>query len=195
MPKTKFVKDKAHNRFPAYCCEDIDTRVGRLEEAVAALVAGTVPDGSITLAKLAADARTYKRDLNSGLLFCEWIGTQEQYEQHVKENGGDPLVNCRYTVTDGTACAIVTTDEYAVGSLMAVYKEVEEGEANYSPHIGDTVDGLKIATLYKSFATKYDENPTIKNGTWRCIGYLGRNTFMDGADSHTCDFYLFQRIK
>lgn len=96
----KYVKDGAHNRYPAYCCDDIDVRVGALEEAVAALVAGTVPDGTVTLAKLADDARAYTREINKGTLICEWIGTQEEYAAHIAENGGKPLANVRYTITD-----------------------------------------------------------------------------------------------
>lgn len=94
----KYVKDGAHNRYPAYCCDDIDARVGALEEAVAALVAGTVPDGSVTLAKLAEDARTHTREINKGRLISEWIGTKEEYEAHLAENGGEPLPNVRYSL-------------------------------------------------------------------------------------------------
>lgn len=96
---TKYVKDDAHNRYAAYCCEDIDKRLGVLEEALASLVAGTIPDGSVTLAKLAADARTWSREINKGALFAEWIGTREEYEAHLAANGGSPLNNCKYTIT------------------------------------------------------------------------------------------------
>lgn len=96
----KFVKDKNHNRYPAYCCDDIDERLGALEEVVAALVAGTVPDGAVTLAKLANDARTYTREINHGTLISEWIGTHDEYEAHLYDNGGKPLPNVRYTITD-----------------------------------------------------------------------------------------------
>lgn len=191
----KFVKDRAHNRYEAYCCEDIEPRLKAMEEKLEALVAGTIPDGSVTLAKLANDARMYTRETNSGTLFTEWIGTQAQYDAHVQQNGGHPIPNCRYTITDGTPHAIVTTDDYAVGSLMVVFKLATDGEDLYAPFIGDTVDGLDIATTYKSKATLYKENPTTKNGTWRCIGYLGRNTYRDGTTDHTADFYLFQRIQ
>lgn len=96
----KYVKDDAHNKYPAYCCEDIDTRLARLEEAVAALVAGSVPDGSVTLPKLANDARTWTREINKGLLTAEWIGTKAEYEAHIAENGGEPNANTVYTITD-----------------------------------------------------------------------------------------------
>lgn len=96
----KFVKDRSHNRYPAYCCDDIDERVGAIEEALAALVAGTVPDGSVTLAKLAADARAYTREINKGTLICEWIGTEAEYAQHLAEHGGLPLANVKYSITD-----------------------------------------------------------------------------------------------
>lgn len=195
MSKKKFVKDRAHNRYEAYCCEDIEPRLKAMEEQLAALVAGTIPDGSVTLAKMAADARTYRREINSGALFCEWIGTKEQYEQHVQENGGQPLANCRYTITDDNLGALITTDDYPVGSLMSVYKTVTADEANDTPFIGKTVDGLDIVTYEASLSTRYSVTPTKKNGTWRCIGYFGRNTFMNGTTSSLCDFYLFQRIK
>lgn len=96
----KFVKDRAHNRYEAYCCEDIDKLLAYLTEAVEALVAGTVPDGAVTLAKLAADARTYTREINKGLLLSEWVGTHAEYLEHIEANGGQPLPNCRYTITD-----------------------------------------------------------------------------------------------
>lgn len=96
----KFVKDRAHNRHEAYCCDDIDPRIEALEAAVAALVAGTVPDGSVTLAKLAADARTYTREINKGALISEWIGTEAEYALHLAENGEQPLANVKYSITD-----------------------------------------------------------------------------------------------
>lgn len=97
---SKFVKDRAHNRYKAYCCDDIDPRLEAQEAAVAALVARTVPDGSITLAKLAADARAYTREINKGTLICEWIGTEAEYAQHLAEHGGLPLANVKYSITD-----------------------------------------------------------------------------------------------
>lgn len=103
---TKFVKDRAHNKYPAYCCEDIDARLGLIEEQLAALVAGTVPDRAVTLAKLADDARTWAREINRGTLFAEWIGTYNEYEEHIADNGGEPLPNVRYTITDHTAVSV-----------------------------------------------------------------------------------------
>lgn len=96
----KFLKDRNHNRYAGYCCEDIDPRLQALEEAVAALVAGTVPDGAVTLAKLAADARSYVREINKGRLLAEWVGSQAEYDAHVAENGGNPLPNVKYIITD-----------------------------------------------------------------------------------------------
>lgn len=122
----KFVKDRAHNRYTAYCCDDIDERVGKIEEALAALVAGTVPDGAVTLPKLADDARTYTREINKGTLFAEWIGTEAEHSQHLTENGGAPLPNVRYTITDAalppqtigniTKC----NRDFPVGTILAV---------------------------------------------------------------------------
>ena len=191
----KFVKDRAHNRYEAYCCEDIEPRLKAIEEKLEALVAGTIPDGSVTLAKLANDARTYTREINSGTLFSEWIGTRAQYDVLVEQNGGNPPQNVRYTITDDNSSAQVTTDDYAVGSLMVVIKDATDGGDLYAPYIGDTVDGLDIETSFRSHATWYKENPTNKNGTWRCIGYFGRNTFRDGTTDYTADFFLFQRIR
>lgn len=99
MPE-KYVKDRSHNRYPAYCCDDIDARVGALEVALEALIAGTVPDGAVTLAKLAEDARSWSREINNGLLVAEWIGTRAEYEAHLAENGGTPLTNVKYMITD-----------------------------------------------------------------------------------------------
>lgn len=122
----KFVKDRAHNRYPAYCCDDIDARVGAIEEALAALVAGTVPDGAVTLAKMANDARTYTREINKGTLICEWIGTEEEYNAHVAENGGNQLPNVKYTITDKKLGSVAHA-ETASGAPSAP-ENIEEGE-------------------------------------------------------------------
>ena len=139
----KYVKDRAHNRYKAYCCDDIDARVGALEEALAALVAGTVPDGAVTLAKLAEDARTYTREINKGRLISEWIGTQEEYEAHLAEIGGSPLPNVRYSV-DSLAWKTITAPDFA---HVPVQIDLQEG-AVYIIEIGQRLyNNLKIAVI------------------------------------------------
>lgn len=158
----KFVKDRQHNRYPAYCCEDIDERLGVLEAAVQALVAQTVPDGAVTLAKLADDARTYTREINKGTLFAEWIGTEEEYKAHIEENDGQPLTNVRYTITESTSLP--------VGSLVVVCdysnKVVNIGETRdiYAKHS----DG--VVSAYEAFFT--DKSGTCQkiSGTWASCG-------------------------
>ena len=128
----KFVKDKNHNRYPAYCCDDIDARLGALEAAVEALVAQTVPDGSVTLAKLAADARTYTREINKGRLISEWIGTRAEYTAYRDSVMIDP--NTRITITDDPAPAQVITEYYPdgqfelpVGALVIAHNSTNQG--------------------------------------------------------------------
>lgn len=132
----KFVKDRNHNRFPAYCCEDIDkdlgTRVKELEEALAGLVAGIMPDGSVTLAKLADDARTYVREINKGRLLSEWVGTQEEYAAHIAANGGEPLANVRYTIADKPASYAVKAGSLSAGApKLNSEKKLTEGTGYY----------------------------------------------------------------
>lgn len=153
---SKFVKDRAHNRHKAYCCDDIDPRLEALEAAVAALVAGTVPDGSVTLAKLAADAMTYAREINKGTLICEWIGTQEEYEQHLSEVGGSPLPNVRYSITNGNPPAEVSKfDEMSalpVGTIVAVRVFIGE-EAASLYRVGNKITSLYYAPEANYFFT------------------------------------------
>ena len=191
----KYVKDKAHNRYPAYCCDDIDERVGALEEAVAALVAGTVPDGSVTLAKLAEDARSWAREINRGTLVCEWIGTQEEYDEHVAENGGKPLANCRYTITD------YGLEPYAIGSFIAVRSEsVYLGDAGFVIGnerelylaIDSTGTPMKAhAEIGRRVYPDISESDYIQlEGMWRCCGETATREASDG----TWHYALYQRV-
>ena len=138
----KYVKDGKHNRYPAYCCEDIDkdlgARVKGLEEAVAALVAGTIPDGSVTLAKMAAEAHTYMREINKGRLLSEWVGTQEEYDAHVAENGGEPLANVRYTITDKPASYAAKAGVLSLGEpVLNSEKRLTTGAGYYFIRVGN----------------------------------------------------------
>lgn len=201
----KYVKDGKHNKFPAYCCEDIDNDIGarlqRLEEAVADLVAGTVPDGAVTLAKLADDARIYVKEINKGRLICEWIGTQEEYDAHVAENGGEPLANVRYTITDaetyikvsdmlsgtdlpvGTSLAIYSENDYKLGDKTKIYMLVTisqtTGEvivrAMRGEKSGETNDSLIYSNSYEMA------------GEWQCCGETGTTS--------TGKYFMFQRIE
>lgn len=185
----KFVKDRAHNRYPAYCCDDIDVRVGALEAAVAALVAGTIPDGSVTLAKLADDARTYRKDLNSGALFAEWIGTESDLSDHMRDHDYEMLPNVKYILTDETAPAHITDDDLLVGALITV--GVDDSQEK-SFQIGETCSNF---TKSENFATFYKYNESYQMaGTWRCIGRCGHLDGVEGESSSTT-FYLFQRVE
>lgn len=212
----KYVKDGAHNRFPAYCCEDIDKIVGKLVEDVAALVAGTVPDGAVTLAKLAADARTYSRELNKGLLTAEWIGTRAEYEAHVEENNGSPLANVKYIITDDEQGARITTDAYAVGSLVAAMEVINGEDMTSYPQIGDTCDSIVLPVLtyldgatqkhpyaftssdaaenYSMFRSYETEELKTLSGTWRLCGVTGTGS-LNGTATNLVAFYeLWQRV-
>lgn len=128
----KYVKDRNHNKYPAYCCEDIDgdlgARVKALEEALEGLVAGIMPDGSVTLAKLADDARSYTREINKGRLLSEWVGTQEEYAEHLAANGGSPLPNVRYSV-DSLAWETIEAPQWDSGEAAdAVSIVLNEGQ-------------------------------------------------------------------
>ena len=185
----KYVKDRAHNRYPAYCCDDIDERVGALEEAVSALVAGTVPDGVVTLAKLADDARSWAREINKGLLLAEWVGTQAEYEEHLAENGGQPLANVKYIITDTGAYAQLTADDYPVGSIVTVGVDPALNKEFY---IGDICDKIKrLGSLKDKFFLYASYNPQTAE-KWRCIGYCGEGVIDDNI---TGSFYMFQRVE
>lgn len=194
----KYVKDGKHNKFPAYCCEDIDALLGELVEAVEALVAGTVPDGSVTLAKLADDARSYVREINKGRLISEWIGTKEEYDAHIAENGGKPLPNVRYSIEGGEKYAQVVTDEYPVGSVMSVRVECEVWGADKF-RIGDTIEGklesFTNALGQAAMCFEYKESGVLEAyavaGKWRCCGLVATDT----SASATCQYYIFQRIE
>lgn len=185
----KYVKDKAHNRYPAYCCDDIDERVGALEEAVAALVAGTIPDGTVTLAKLAEDARSWAREINKGTLVCEWIGTQAEYEAHLEENGGEPLANCRYTITDNGF------ELFALGSfLTARATEMDLTDAPFV--IGWKYDLYIEATSYGEVTgdcaeIKEGDGLTKLDGKWRCCGECA----IVSTSDNDYRYALFQRVE
>ena len=186
----KYVKDRAHNKYPAYCCDDIDARVGALEAAVAALVAGTVTDGSVTLAKLADDAQKYAREINKGTLYAVWIGTTEEYNKHLEENGGEPLVNVKYIITDGLPSAHVTDLQYPVGvGALVLVKETYEGLLTLNT--GETQRNLYITSnddrsLFGKYAyLTYEEEVNNRSqsglegaqsarldGLWRRIGVV-----------------------
>lgn len=188
----KYVKDRAHNRYPAYCCDDIDERVGALEEAVRALVACSVPDGSITLAKLADDARSWNREINKGKLFAEWIGTQAEYEAHLAENGGKPLANVKYIITNDQTFARVTNhfNGNGVGDLVVVNETLDDrqwltiGERQEKLYI--TINGAGNQFGLYAFRTLQEEEEWhvpangvldsprsyILTGTWQRIGVM-----------------------
>lgn len=186
----KFVKDKAHNRYKAYCCDDIDELVGALIEAVEALEAGTVPDGAVTLAKLAKDARSWVREINKGTLICEWIGTQEEYDAHIAENGGEPLANCRYTITDAPVpFAQITSSDYPIGSIVTVRAaEAALGDAGLA--IGD--ERALYIDPNRNFAeiAKATGNEQLV-GTWRGCG----ETAIMTEDGVTYHYAIYQRVK
>jgi hypothetical protein len=199
----KYVKDRAHNRYPAYCCDDIDARVGKLEEDVAALVAGTVTDGSVTLPKLADDARTYVRELNKGTLIAEWIGTEAEYQEHLAAHAYEPLPNVKYTITDKPSFAQLTGYGMPVGSLVTVaLLSYDEGATKTRFTVGELVDCSDTSKhLYKigdgsewyTYGYGAIELNRLK-GTWRCIGYCGDGT--DPLDENLPQrMYLFQRVK
>ena len=178
----KYVKDRAHNRYAAYCCEDIDERVGALEEAVEALVAGTVPDGAVTLAKLAEDARSWSREINKGLLVAEWIGTRAEYEAHLEEHDYTPLTNVKYIITD---------DAQPVGSIVTVGVPTDDQYATKTAcEIGEeqTSLGRFLTSRFYSIGSGYPEKLA---GTWRCLGCCGKWTTDEGA----YDLYLFRRVE
>ena len=185
----KYVKDKAHNRYPAYCCDDIDKRVGALEEAVAAIVAGTVPDGSVTLAKLAADARSWVREINRGTLVCEWIGTQEEYDAHISENGGEPLANCRYSITDAPVpFAQITGSDYPLGSLVTV-RAAESALGDAGLAVGD--ERALYLDPSKSFAEIAKTTGSSQLvGTWRSCG----ETAIIDEDGVLYHYAIYQRV-
>ncbi len=154
----KFVKDRAHNRYEAYCCEDIDKLLGALSEAVAALVAQTVPDKSVTLEKLAEDARTYTREINHGALFCEWVGTYAEYTAHLAANGGQPIANVRYTITDHNA-SHVNAESVNAGKVKAnnyIYHEANKTSSSQN-RIYIDVSELEVGGLW-FFAAYYNAN-------------------------------------
>lgn len=161
----KFVKDKNHNRYPAYCCEDIDSdlgaRVKALEDKLKGLVAGVMPDGSVTLAKLAADARTYVRELNKGELIAEWIGTELEYKAHISENGGNPLPNVKYTITDKlkdhTIVYYESVDVYTEGVHCFVVRCGSNEYYTFNLYIDKTVDKSK-STIAKGFSPYEDDS-------------------------------------
>lgn len=199
----KYVKDGKHNKFPAYCCEDIDNdlgaRVKQLEEALEGLVAGIMPDGSVTLAKLANDARTYVREINQGRLISEWIGTQEEYDAHVAENGGEPLPNVRYTIQGVEKYAQIATDdnEYPVGSVMSVLVSCDVyGSLLF--RVGDTIEN-KLQNFTNVLGEcqpylEYKSAPIAGSGVagkWRSCGKCG----YEEIDGEKCEYYIFQRIE
>ena len=202
----KYVKDRNHNRFPAYCCEDIDAdlgaRVKALEEALEGLVAGIMPDGSVTLAKLAADARSYRREINKGLLFCEWIGTQEEYDAHVEENGGEPLANVRYTITDDNIFSEIPSPDFSDVPIGAVVVAC----TNFFHYPSDVVGSLVLRKTYLDgeyqearifiVAEQPADDPTLTHekttlsGKWLCLGQTAADT-----ENAMWTPYLFQRIE
>lgn len=196
----KFVKDKAHNRYEAYCCEDIDKRLGALEEALAALVAGTIPDGSVTLARLAADAMSYTREINKGRLFAEWVGTTEEYKAHLEEVGGEPLANVKYIITDDPEPARVTvhseesTQVLSVGSIIPVMCPVEDEErTNPQFYVGSVCNTFSRFSLTGAQYYQPSNSKTLE-GTWVCLGLCGY--LPTGYTSATTPYgvYLFQRV-
>lgn len=216
MPE-KYVKDRSHNRYPAYCCDDIDERVGALEEAVAALVAGTIPDGSVTLAKLADDARAWSREINRGRLVAEWIGTYDEYKDHLVANGGEPLANVKYTITDRQSFAKMATGTiYPIGSFVtavellngedpSVFPQIGKTQANMylpkteSPITGDTIVGTFAYRTYAEAADSYvDGGPATGVitlfGLWRMCGISGMRS--DPSSTNRLYTYeIWQKLK
>lgn len=190
----KYVKDRAHNRYPAYCCDDIDERVGKLEEALADLLETMLPEGTVRLSSLAEDARSWSREINKGRLVAEWIGTRAEYEAHVAENGGEPLANVKYIITD---------DEHLVGSVVTVFaltSYINAGGETITEaqryEIGDEVNTLCTNTTDSRYylvpAGSNVGNGDIK-GTFRCVGLCGTCELSDGSGAG--DLYLFQRVE
>jgi hypothetical protein len=177
----KYVKDRAHNRYEAYCCDDIDARVGALEDALAALVAGTVPDGAVTLAKMAEDARSWSREINKGRLVAEWIGTRAEYNAHVAGNGGAPLTNVKYIITD---------DAHPVGSIVTVGVPNDDPDATKTAcTIGEVQ--TRLGRFNASVFYSVGVTTNALDGSWRCLGACG--TF--ATDEGGYDLYLFKRVE
>ena len=200
----KFVKDRAHNRYEAYCCDDIDERVGKIEEALAALVAQTVPDGAVTLAKLSDDARTYTREINKGTLISEWIGTSEEYAAHIEENGGEPLPNVKYIITDEPAPAHITTTAFPVGSLLIAWTDY----VLYDYGVGQVITRLYLPKsnnyfyryAFHSEAAAQEQVPEgytnieTLTGSWVCCGSVDNTYLGEGTRAISGGYELWQKI-
>lgn len=178
---TKYVKDGAHNRFPAYCCEDIDKKLAYLIEAVEALVAGTVPDGAVTLAKLAEDARTYTREINKGALLCEWIGTEEEYALHLAENGGKPLANVKYTITDKAPFEWQEIAETTISTNSSISLELD-ADSNYLFEIA--IDAGVFSEIQNFMLSTYEG----KNGAGVSYSpvFATIHSFIENTEMLTC---------
>lgn len=213
----KFVKDRAHNRHEAYCCEDIDKLIGALQEAVAALTAGTVPDGAVTLAKLAEDARSWSREINKGLLVAEWIGTEAEYEAHLAANGGKPLANVKYNITDkksGCYAQFATGTAFPLGSFVTVVEKLNGEDLTVFPHIGETQGNIYIAKkttadgelILDSYAVRTYSEAAERivvgdglagvhgvGGTWRMCGISGMRDDPNSTNMVYC-YEIWQKI-
>ena len=84
-----------HCKRETYGADHIDD----IEKKVDDLTEGTIPDGSVTYAKLAKEAKQNSEEINTGAVMREWHGTSEEYDAHIKANGGQPLPNVKYYVT------------------------------------------------------------------------------------------------
>ena len=195
MPK--YVKDKNHNRYEAYCCEDIDKRLALLEAAVADLVAGTIPDGSVTLAKLADDARSYTREINSGQLVQEWIGTSADYVSYLSQHG-EPDGNIKFIITDQNAPPFIQTDDLVVGSIITVSECVDDRIFKN----GEVYDGLYYYAAVGApihYSVKNGEYPAANikliEGRWRCLGATGYVENNQHDIETRVYYYIFQRIE
>ena len=212
----KFVKDRAHNRHEAYCCEDIDKLIGALTEAVAALTAGTVPDGAVTLPKLAEDARSWSREINKGLLVAEWIGTEAEYNAHVAKNGGEPLANVKYTITDKKSAfsQYATSDTFPIGSFVTVVEKLNGEDITIFPHIGDTQAVVYIANTTTEAGEKILDSYAVRtyaeanertvlggvqngvsgiSGVWRMCGISGMQDDPNSSNMVYC-YEIWQKI-